>query len=84
MSMRLGLCRWPSGKESTCRCRRCKRLEFNHWVGLSPRRGNGNPFHILAWGIPGQITLADYSPRGCKESDTTEETEHSTDRSKGS
>ena len=83
MSMRLGLCRWPSGKESTCQCRRCKRLEFDHWVGRSPRRGNGNPFHILAWRIPGQITLADYSPRGCKESDTTEETEHSTDRSKG-
>ena len=31
----------------------------------------------------GQITLADHSPRGCKQSDTTEETEHSADRSRG-
>ena len=27
---------------------------------------------ILAWEIPGQRSLADYSPRGHKESDTTE------------
>ena len=27
---------------------------------------------ILAWGIHGQKRLAGYSPRGCKESDTTE------------
>ena len=27
---------------------------------------------ILAWKIPGQRSLADYSPRGHKESDTTE------------
>ena len=28
----LGLCRWYSGKESTCQCRRRKRLGFNPWV----------------------------------------------------
>ena len=27
---------------------------------------------ILAWEIPWQRTLEGYSPRGCKESDTTE------------
>ena len=27
---------------------------------------------ILAWRTHGQRSLADYSPRGCKESDTTE------------
>ena len=31
---------------------------------------------ILAWEIHGQRNLADYSPWGCKESDTTEATEH--------
>ena len=28
-----GLPRWPSGKESSCQCRRLKRCEFNLWVG---------------------------------------------------
>ena len=27
---------------------------------------------ILAWKIPGQRNLADYSPWGCKQSDMTE------------
>ena len=32
---------------------------------------------ILAWRIPGtERSLAGYSPRGCKESDTTEAIEH--------
>ena len=29
---------------------------------------------ILAWRPHGQMSLADYSPQGCKESDTTEHT----------
>ena len=29
-----------SGKESTCKCKRCR---FNPWVGESPGGGNGNP-----------------------------------------
>ena len=28
---------------------------------------------ILAWRIPGQRSLVGYSPRGCKESDMTEQ-----------
>ena len=31
---------------------------------------------ILDWRIHGQRSLAGYSPRGCKESDATEATEH--------
>ena len=31
---------------------------------------------ILAWEIPGQRSLGGYSPRGRKESDTTEHTQH--------
>ena len=29
----LGCPSWPSGKESACRCKRCKRRRFNPWVG---------------------------------------------------
>ena len=36
----LGLPWWLSGKESTCRCRR---LEFDPWVGKTPGEGNGDP-----------------------------------------
>ena len=31
---------------------------------------------ILAWRIPGKRILAGYNPKSCKESDTTEVTEH--------
>ena len=34
---------WPSDKESTCHCRRCKRLGFDSWVKKIPGEGNGNP-----------------------------------------
>ena len=34
--------------------------------------GNGNPLTILAWKIPGQRSLAGYSPWALKESDRTE------------
>ena len=36
----LRLPRWPSGKESTCQCRRSR---FDPWVGKIPAEGNGNP-----------------------------------------
>ena len=48
---------------------------FDPWVGRSPGEGNGNP---LQWGgkLPGeshgQRSRVGYSPRGRKESDTTE------------
>ena len=32
-----------SGKYPTCQRRRCKRHEFDHWVGRSPGGGHGNP-----------------------------------------
>jgi len=41
--------RWPSGKESACQWRRCRRPGFNPWVGKIPGVGNGNPpqyFHL--------------------------------------
>ena len=29
----LGLLKWLSGKESTCQCKRCRKLKFDPWVG---------------------------------------------------
>ena len=45
--------------------------------GRSPGRGNGNPLQYSCLENPhGWRSLAGYSPRGCKESDTTEVTKH--------
>ena len=65
---------WPSDKESTCHCRRCKRLGFDSWVKKIPGEGNGNPLRVLAWKNPtdGGAWRATYSPGGIKELDVTE------------
>ena len=39
--VKLGLCMWLSGKESTCQCRRCRSLIPG--LGRSPGGGHGNP-----------------------------------------
>ena len=41
--------------------------------GKSPGEGHGNPLQYFGLEIHGQRTLADYSPRGHKESDMTEQ-----------
>ena len=68
-----GLPRWCSGKESACKCRRCKRLGSNPWVRKIPHWRKWQPTPVF-W--PGkshwQRSLADYSPLGHKELDTTE------------
>ena len=68
-----GLPRWPTGKESTCQCRRHKKLWFNSQVRKTPWRRKWQP--TPAW-LPrqfcGQRKLVDYSPQVLKESDTTE------------
>ena len=62
-----GLPRWRSDKESACQCKRCKRLRLNPWVG------KWQPTAVFLLGkFHGQRSPADYSPWGCKESDTTE------------
>ena len=38
--------------------------------------GMATPSSMLAWRIPWTVELVGYSPRGCKESDTTEVTQH--------
>ena len=43
--------------------------------GRSPGEGNGNPLQYSCLKNPyGWRSLAGYSPKGCKESDTTEHT----------
>ena len=66
-----------SGKESTCQCRRHKRQMFKLWIGKIPWRRAWQPTLVfLPWESHGQMSLADYSPCGCEESDTTEVTQH--------
>ena len=60
-----------SSKDSTCNA------GYNRDSGSvcgserSTGEGNGDLFQILAGEFLGQRSLEDYSPRGCKESDTS-------------
>ena len=59
------------GKEPACRCRRCKRLRFDPWVGKTPWRRKWQPTPVFLPGeCHGQRSLAGYSPWGRKEPDT--------------
>ena len=62
-----------SGKESACQCRRRRRHELDPWVRKIPWRKKWQPASVFLPGKShGQKSLAGYSPKGCKESDTTE------------
>ena len=53
------------GKEPTCQCRRCKRHEFDPWVGKIPLRRAWQPTPVFLSGeFFGQRSLTDYSPLG--------------------
>ena len=66
-----------SGKESTCQCRRCKRLRFDSWIGQIPWKRKWQSTSVFLPGeFHGQRSLAGYSPWGHKESDTTEGLNH--------
>ena len=68
-----GLPRGRTGKESSCQCRRCKRLGFDPWVGKIPWSRKWQPTPIVFPGeFHGERSLAGYSPRGCRELDMTE------------
>ena len=72
-----GFSKWRGGKDPGCQCRRCKRHGFNPWAGNIPWRREWQPTPVfLAGESHGQRSLVGYSPEGCKESDTTEATEH--------
>ena len=68
-----GLPRWLNGKESTCQCRRHRRLRFDPWVGKFLWRRKWQPTLVfLLEKSHGQSSLVNYSPWGHKESDRTE------------
>ena len=70
----LWLPRWLSGKESTCQC---WRHGFYPWVRKIPwsRKWQTVPV-FLPEKSQGQRSPGGYSPRNCKESDTTEARKH--------
>ena len=66
-----------SGKESACRCRRRHRHGFDPWVRKTPWGRAQQPTPVFLPGEShGQRSLAGYSPRGHKESGTTEHMWH--------
>ena len=67
-----GMWRWNSGKESTCQCRKCRRLRFSPWVGKIPwsRKCQHTPV-FLPGESHGQCSLEGYSPWGREELDRT-------------
>ena len=72
-SFNLGLPRWLSGKKSTGQRRSHRRLGFDPWVRSIPWSRTWQPTPVFLPGKrQGQRSLADYSPWGCRESDTTE------------
>ena len=65
--------KWLSDKESTCQCRRCRRLGFHPWNRKIPLRKKREPTPVVLPGKPhGQGSLAGCSPWDCKELDMTE------------
>ena len=71
--LNLGLSGGTSGKESACQCKTRKRHGFDPWVGKIPWSRKWQPTQIfLPEKFQGQRSLAGYSPRGCKELETTE------------
>ena len=73
----MGFSGGANGKESTCQCRRHKRLGFDPWVGKIIWRRAWQPTLVF---FPaeshGQGSLVGYSPWDRKELDTTEATQH--------
>ena len=66
---------WLSGKESSCIAGTTGNMGSIPGSGRSPGGGHGNPLQYSCLENPhGQRSLEGYSPLGCKESDTTEET----------
>ena len=62
-----------SGKESSCQCRRHKRLRFDPWVRKTPWRTTWQPASgFLPGESHGQRSLVGYSSWGHKELDMTE------------
>ena len=66
--LKRGLPRWLSVKESACQCRRCRRHEFDPWVGKISWRRKWQPISTFFPGeCHGQRSMMGYSPWGRKE-----------------
>ena len=59
-------------KEPTCQCRRHRRPGFEPWVGKIPWRRKWQSTLVFPEKSYEQKSLVSYSPRGCRELDTTE------------
>ena len=67
----MGLPRWHSGQESSCQCRRCRRLRFDPWVWKIPWSRKWQHILVLPGKFHGQRSLEGYGPQSHKNSDTT-------------
>ena len=68
-----GLPRERSSQESTSQCRRLKRHSFHPWVRKIPWSRKWQPTPVFLPGEShGQRSLAAYSEKDCKESDTAQ------------
>ena len=64
-----GVPRWLSGKESSCQCRRYRRLGFDPWVGRIPWSRKWQPTPVVLPGRShGQRSLMGYGPWGHNKS----------------
>ena len=62
---------FPVGRDGESICLQCRRLRFDPWVGKIPWRRKWQPTPVFLPGKShGRRSLVDYSPWGCKESDT--------------
>ena len=78
--MRYFQCSLLSSKESSCQFKRLQRHRFYPWVSKLSWRKAWQPTPVFLPGEShGQRSLAEYSPWGCKELDTTQA--HNTQRS---
>ena len=76
-SLLISLSCGTSGTDPASQGRRHKRHGFNPWVGKIPCRGRRQPIPgFLPGESHGQRSLVGYSPRGHKEADRTEVTQH--------
>ena len=74
-----GLPWWLSGKRICLQCRSHRSCKFDLWVTKIPWRRKWQPTPVFLPGeFHGRRNLAGYRPQGCKESETTEETQHMT------
>ena len=66
---------FPGGSDGSRIYLQCQRPKFYPWVRKIPCRREWLPIPLFLPGESlGQRSLAGYSPRGCKESDTTKVT----------